>query len=281
MNLFGTKEIKVHVERVLHTRRQELDGRTVVDVPAGSGHSSRILQSLGAKVEALDLFPAFFNVEGLSCGYADLEDRLPLPDEHADYVLCQEGIEHMPDQLHLFAELNRVAKSGATLLMTTPNYGMLRARLSYLLGETEFYGKLMPPNELDSIWFADGRSEKVYHGHIFLLGIQKLRLLARLSGFRIRKIHHLRVNHTSLALLVLCYPFILLSNLAAYRRAMRKRPEVDVQRKRAVYRETLKLALDPRLLVDGHLCVEFEKVSTPAQAAAELRGKYADFDIQT
>lgn len=281
MKLFGTKEIKTYVEQILHARRDELEGRTVVDVPAGSGHSSRILQSLGAKVEALDLFPDFFRVAGLTCGQADLAGRLPLPDEHADYVLCQEGIEHMADQLHSFAELNRIMKPGATLLMTTPNYGMLRARLSYLLGETEFYAKLMPPNELDSIWFPEGRSDKLYYGHIFLLGIHKLWLLARLSGFRIRKIHHLRANHTSLALLVLFYPFILLTNIAAYRRAMRKRTDIDAESRRTVYRETLRLALDPRLLVDGHLCVEFEKIGTSAETATELRGKYTGFDIET
>jgi hypothetical protein len=43
--LFGTREIKVHVERLPRRRAEDLRGRVVIDVPAGFGHSSCIQPS--------------------------------------------------------------------------------------------------------------------------------------------------------------------------------------------------------------------------------------------
>jgi len=281
MKLWGTKDIKFFVERVLNSKKDELSGKIVIDLPAGSGHSTRILHQLGARVEAYDLFPEYFKVEGLQCREADLTGEVPVADGYADTVLCQEGVEHLPDQLRMFREFNRMLKPGGTLLLTTPNYSMLRARLSYFLSESEYACKIMPPNELDSVWFSDRNRSDIYFGHIFLIGIQKLRILARTAGFRIKKIHHLRINHTSLILLVFFYPFILAVNLLAYARAMRKNTEVEVGRRKKVYGEILKLGIDPRILTGGHLFVEFEKECQLADAGSILQSKYKDFNIVT
>jgi len=58
---------------------------------------------------------------------------LPVTDESFDYVVCQEGIEHFPDQLFVLQELARVLKKDGTFLLTTPNISHLRAKISYLL----------------------------------------------------------------------------------------------------------------------------------------------------
>ncbi len=281
MKYFGTKDIKVYVERILNSKKDELKNKIVIDVPAGSGYSARILQKIGAEVKPYDLFPDFFKVDGLECKQADLSRNIPIADHYTDYVLCQEGIEHVPDQLHMFKEFNRILKKGGILLLATPNYSKLRSRLSYFLSESEYSFKMMPPNELDSIWFSNERKPNIYLGHIFLIGIQKLRVLARISGFRIKKIHHLKVNHSSFILLIFFYPLILLINLFSYFRAMHKKREIDKDQKRNVYQAILKLGIDPRILVDGHLFVEFEKEHESNEARSILYSKYTDLNIET
>jgi hypothetical protein len=143
----------------------------------------------------------------------------------------------------------------------------------------------MPPNQIESIWFGDNADDsgRFYFGHMFLIGIQRLRLMALLSGLKISKIIHTRVNSTSLLLLPLFYPLILLSSYSAYRRAMRKNNNVPVDARRRIFRQTLMLQIDPRLLTDGHLFVEFEKICEPEEVVhrAELYHKHEDTDFQT
>ncbi|MBN1481120.1 class I SAM-dependent methyltransferase [candidate division KSB1 bacterium] len=257
MKLFGEKNIATFVESILKSKKAEFQHKIVIDIPAGAGSQSAIFAEMGARVEPYDLFPEFFVLKGIECKKADLNKNLPIKDDHADFIHCQEGIEHVADQLHMFMEFSRILKKGGVLLLTTPNYSNLRSKLSYILTESEHFYKIMPPNKIDSVWHADDNS--VYFGHIFLIGIQKLRLLARLSGLTIKKIHHLRIGHTALLLLFFFYPFILTVNILAHRRALRKAKNLDKEKKE-IYRQVLALGIDPRLLVDTHLFVEFEKV---------------------
>ena len=117
----------------------------------------------------------------------------------------------------------------------------------------------MPPNEHDSVWAPPERREEQYLGHVFLIGLQRLRLLGYLAGFRIRRVHHSRANLTSLALLPLCYPAVVVANLLAYWRSLRRTPAAERVARRGAYLEQLRLGLDPRTLVDCHLFVEFER----------------------
>lgn len=284
MKLFEPKDIKIHVANYLRKYKAHFKDKIVIDTPAGSGVSSQILQEIGAKVKAYDLFPEFFKVEGLTCEKADLIEGLPLENESADVILCQEGIEHFSDQIKVLQEFNRVLKKSGTLIITTPNYSNLRSRLSYMLAESEYFYKIMPPNEIDSIWLSGNQAnqaQEIYYGHIFLLGIQKLRVMSKLAGFKIRKIHHVRVNHTSLFLLLFWYPWIYLTNQLAYIRALKKRKDVDKNFKKKVYQENLKLGLDTRVLIGTHLFVELEKETEIAELSNQLQGKYSNFDVVT
>lgn len=265
MNFFAPKEIKVHVKRWIENHRADLSGKTVVDLPAGNGISSETLANIGAKVLAFDLFPEFFRVKNLECLKADLSQSLPISDNSVDYILCQEGIEHVPDQLKVFEEFNRILKTKGRVVITTPNYSNLRSRLSYLFCESEYFGKLMPPNEVDSIWFAPGAGD-LYFGHIYLIGIQKLRLFASLAGFRLKNIIPTKVNTTSLLYFWL-YPFILYYNFKAYKRTLRKKG----QQHRTLLREIFYLSINPKVLLENHLFVEFEKVGTPSQVRSGLK----------
>ena len=270
--------IKYYVKRYLLAHSADYAGKKVVDFPAGNGITSRILASIGANPVPMDLFPEYFEVEGMSCTRANIREGLPLASNSADAVICQEGIEHFSDQFSALKEFNRILKPSGTLLITTPNYSSLRGKLSYLLSESERHTFLMPPNELDSVWMSNQAiTEEIYFGHIFLTGIQKLRVLAKLTGFRIKKCHFTRARSTSVILFPLFYPWILLSNWIAYRRNMRKNKDYDPAEKKAVYREQFHLSVDPKILTGGTLMVEFIKEQEVEQVSTHLRGKHTGF----
>ena len=255
LRFFGPTNIKIHVAAVLKNMQEKLRGLSVIDMPAGSGYTSNILREHGANVSAYDLFPEFFDVDGIECKKIDLSEKLLIDDNSADMIVCQEGIEHLPNQLLLFQEFSRILKEKGTLIITTPNISHLRAKMSYLMSESDFY-KRMPPNELDALWHtADGRQ---YFGHIFLIGIQKIRVLAAISGFKIKKVHTVKVSIGSFSLLFL-YPLLILANVYSYIKNLYKYDGVNFNEKKKIYREIIKLNLHPTILFGKHLLLELEK----------------------
>lgn len=251
---FGSKDVKELLLRVL--RGREWAGQQVLDFPAGSGFTTQELVAQGAQLTAWDMFPEFFKVSGQKCDLADLQSKFPCADGTFDSAIFQEGIEHLPNQLFALSEFARVLKESGTLIVTTPNYSNFRSRLAYLSFESET-PKMMPPNELESVWFAS--DDRVYFGHIFPIGIMKLRILSKVAGLEIVKIHPSRVNWTSFLLGLFFYPFVLLHAWKCYFRAMRKIKSVDENSKRVLLREIVSLGLHPAVLFGGHLIVEMKK----------------------
>jgi len=227
------RSIKYHVKKYLSKHKNRFSGKTVIDFPAGNGVTTKILQDIGAKPIPYDLFPEYFKIDGLECLQANIAEGIPAVAQSADFVLCQEGIEHFSDQLGSFKEFNRILKKGGSLIITTPNYSNLRAKMSYLLSESERFNTIIAPNELDSIWMSDQKvTNEIYYGHIFLIGALKLRCFAKLSGFKIKHIQFTRLKTTSLLLMFLFYPFILISNWITYRKRLRKNKDFNEQTKR-------------------------------------------------
>lgn len=257
----GSNDIKNLLFRVLDAKSAEFKGKTVVDMPAGNGVTSARLLTFGADVRALDLFPEFFKTPGVVCEKVDLGDRLPLPSASVDWIIFQEGIEHLQDQLKILRDCARVLKPGGRMILTTPNTSNLRSKLAHFLLEAETM-RVLPPNEVDSVWMADGQtgaSERVYFGHLFSIGIQRLRTLAKVAGLEIVQIHPARVNWTSFCLFLLTGPWIFWKSAAVYRRSLRKK---SLRRAPAAYDESLALMRDLNILCSGHLIVEFQNRAT-------------------
>jgi SAM-dependent methyltransferase len=265
-------DIKDHVAGYISRNSGYFRGKVIVDLPAGHGVSSRMLHEAGGEVHPYDLFPEQFEVDGLACKKADMAASLPIADGFADFVLCQEGIEHVPNQYWSLCEINRILKPGGRLLLTTPNYSNMRSRASYYFSESELYN-LMPPNEIDSIWFSNMSQggDDLYFGHVFSLGIQRLRLLARLAGLDIHEIHSTSINITSLMLLIVSYPLVWVVNYRAYRRAMRKRKDIDLAVRKEIFGDVFRLGITPGILLYGHLMVEFSKFSEPGPARKSVK----------
>ena len=120
------KSIKYHLKKFLLAHANEIKGKTVVDIPAGNGITSAIVKDLGANVLPFDLFTEYFKINELQCRRADIMQGIPLDDNIADWLICQEGIEHLPNQNKAFNEFNRVLKVGGKLIITTPNHSKYR-----------------------------------------------------------------------------------------------------------------------------------------------------------
>jgi SAM-dependent methyltransferase len=230
----------------------------VVDLPAGDGRSSWRIARAGAHVIALDLFPEFMRAPGVECRRAEMGRPLPLPDACADLVLCQEGIEHVSDPLGLLEEFNRVLRPGGTLAVTTPSLSHLRARLAQFTFESDM-SKNMPPSEVDSIWFDARDDGRLYFGHLFLLGAQKLLTLARLSGFRLVERRRTATSPTSVLLLPLGWPLVAATTLFARLRNRKRFERVPAEVRRAIYAEHARVNLAWSTLVGKHLFWVLEK----------------------
>lgn len=272
------KDFKDIFKAYVNKNESLFKGKTVVDFPAGSGVISQFLNEKGWQIKVLpfDLFPEFFKYTGLKCIKADAMAGLPIEKNSVDIILCQEGIEHFSDQLKSLKNFSQNLKMGGTLIVTTPNYSNIVAKLSYLLTESERFNRYMAPNEVDSIWLnQDLKDNEVYLGHVFLIGIQKLRLMGKLTGFKIKHIHFSEFKFSAFCWFLIFYPFIFLSNSVTYLKNAYKNPSA-----KAVYKEVYKLAINPKILIDGSLVVEFEKTLEVDDVVGRLR-KTGSFDIET
>lgn len=253
------KSIKYYVKEYLQEIAKDLVGKTAIDIPAGIGTTSEILLAHKAKVIPFDLFPEYFRLPQLTCERADVMEEIPLANAQGDYLICQEGIEHFSDQVKVFKEFNRVLKKQGRLILTTPSYSNLASRFSYLIFESE-NNRFMPPNEIDSIWMSDKSiSKEIYHGHIFLVGLQKLRIMGKLAGFRIVENRYVRLSKGSLFLFPFLYPFILISAYLNYSRNMRKDKGLPRSEQGKIYHEQLMLNISPKNLLNKHTFLVFEK----------------------
>jgi hypothetical protein len=118
----------------------------------------------------------------------------------------------------------------------------------------------MPPNEINDVWMADKSiTNEIYYGHIFLIGLQRLRTVAKLCGFRVKEIKYVRTSKASLLLFPFLYPIILVCSYLRYFQNMRKHPTIPKQIKESVYGEQLRINVNPKNLINRNTFVIFEK----------------------
>lgn len=272
--------IKYYVKNFFLREQHRFTGKKIVDFPAGNGVTSKIIQNIGATPLPYDLFPEYFKVENLKCQRANINQGIPLNDEAVDSIISQEGIEHFENQLFALREFNRILKPHGSLIITTPNASNMVGKLSYFLSENELFNKMMPQNELDDIWMSNQKiSSEIYYGHIFLIGVNKLRLLAKLSGFKIKNIEKTRIKSTAAIIFILFYPFILFSNWISYHRNLRKNKDFSMEVKKEIYGEIFKLSISPKLLTSSHIFIEFEKYYEVSKVRESLPSKHKEFGM--
>ncbi|MFT4845461.1 MAG: ubiquinone/menaquinone biosynthesis C-methylase UbiE [Cellvibrionaceae bacterium] len=248
----------------------DLSGKTVLDIPCGDGRASYEFKKKKADIVALDLFPHFIKLDNVSAKYADLSEMLTVASESIDYIICQEGIEHIPNQLKVLEEFNRVLKKDGVLLITTPNNSHFRAKLSHFLFETDIW-KRMPPTEIDSIWFSESNTDKLYFGHLFLLGVQHFQSLITFTGFKTSRRIKTDIGNTSVIIGLLIYPLFALFSLLTYISYLKKNPHIDPEKKRNVLWDRVKLNLSPTTLFYKHIFWELHKENDLDEVLAKLK----------
>ena len=229
--------------------QQQLAGKIVVDLSAGSGFIAEQFVKAGAHVRLFDLFPEQNTFCIKPCERVDLTKPWPLETASTHLLILAETIEHLPDTHFFFQEAARVLKQGGTLLLTTPNSASLRSRFSQFLMESEHYSH-PAPNELDAFtrWGQGG-----YFSKLFINGLLRLRTLAALHQLKIKTIHPSPISSTSVWLMIF-YPLIYMFSRRNYRRQKRDDPAHE-----SVYREIFLVNTSPSNLLGKHLIIEFTK----------------------
>lgn len=179
---------------------------------------------------------------------ANMNERLPLKAEIADLVNCQGGIERIPNQAGFFKEVNRIMKIDGLLFITTRSISHLRARVSNLLVESEYWRRL-PASEVDSVSVAVNEDHTIHFGHLFLLPSSKLRVFLRINGFEIVSRGWTSVSGSSLALLFLFFPFLALASLIAYRSSKVRSSNEASEYVRSAHLSLVRLNLSLKTLV--------------------------------
>ena len=108
--------------------QQPLTGKRFLDLGAGEGYLTdklcKLLHTHGQRPEecvtACDLYPETFLLPEIECAAADFNDRIPFEEKSFDFIVCQEVIEHIPNQQHLFEEIFRLLRPGGKAWITTP-----------------------------------------------------------------------------------------------------------------------------------------------------------------
>ncbi len=129
-----------------------VQGLRVLEVACGRGGFVRELARAGAQVTGCDfsmsaLAVAQARIGGLNGGArADLiqgdAQSLPFGSESFDLIVSCETIEHVPNVRSALREMWRVARRGAKLFLTTPNY-------ANLMGLYDLYSRVRHPNRRD------------------------------------------------------------------------------------------------------------------------------------
>ena len=120
---------------------EDIRSKRVLDIGAGRGYlSSRIGEYLVQHnldprdiLTACDLFPQYFEYQGVTCQKVDAIDRLPFADNAFDIVYAVEVLEHLQNPYAFIDDVCRIVKPGGKILLSVPNILNLSSRISYFL----------------------------------------------------------------------------------------------------------------------------------------------------
>lgn len=105
--------------------REILDGLpcgTALDAACGTGRHTRYLAALGHTVIGVDSSPDMLAVARAKMPGGDFREgdlhQLPVPDKHADLVVCALALTHIPELAPVLAEFVRVLRPGGHLVIS-------------------------------------------------------------------------------------------------------------------------------------------------------------------
>lgn len=171
---YATDYMRKSIE-IIGSHFGSLNGRKILDIPAGNGWVTAKLRLLGADVTAADI-----NEEKPEYVQANMEKPLPFEDEVFDAVISLEGIEHVLNPYDLFSELSRVLKPGGVLIISTPNVQSFFSRYQFFC--TGYLFQFDPFNKVPP---APG--EICDRGHVSPIFYTQLRYYSELHGLEVQQ----------------------------------------------------------------------------------------------
>lgn len=163
------------------------DGKTVLDLPCGTGIFSARLAEAGFRVVSMDIVrDRHFRFDESRLVIADLNGGIPLADGSVDVITAIEGIEHLENPSFFLRECRRVLKAGGHVLVTTPNVDSYRARRKRFLDGYYTYF-----NPVD----AETRAS----GHLHPIDMVFFRGASARAGFRIVDVAVNRIHEGALS----------------------------------------------------------------------------------
>jgi SAM-dependent methyltransferase len=185
--------------------KHPLTGKQFLDLGAGEGYLTdklcKLLRTHGQRPEecvtACDLYPETFLLPEIECAAADFNGRIPFEEKSFDFIVCQEVIEHIPNQQHLVEEVFRLLRPGGKAWITTPNTLSSNARIRSLFTGTMPLFDILPIRESDVV-----RSG----GHINPISVYYLCFFSNLAGFEAVDFSIDRVKRSGVLLSLPLYP---------------------------------------------------------------------------
>jgi len=128
-------EERIHTENYMFARhlfayevaaRFMTRGSLAVDLGCGDGYGVRYLTERGGRAVGVDrdeesLAPASARYRGPGRLFVRATvDRLPIPDSSVNLACSMQVLEHLADPRQYMAEMRRILKDGATLVLSTP-----------------------------------------------------------------------------------------------------------------------------------------------------------------
>ena len=239
--------------KFIHQFLEENDvkGKKVIDLSAGAGYVANLWKEKGAQVDAYDLYPDLMQNKDIPAHKIDLNKPFPISNEVAEYVLLMETIDHISEQKQLFDEISRILKPDGRVIITKPNNSNITARFANLWLESE-RADMFLPNEKTVIGYDDHR---VYMGRIFLIGIQKLRTLAGLSGLKIEKIYKNQISVSSVIYFLGIGWYFYLRGFLTFKKLSKN----ETQETKKALKEQYLLNKNPKVLFHKHICILLKK----------------------
>jgi SAM-dependent methyltransferase len=174
------QEIHETVARIL----DPLPRGRLLDVPAGEGALSARVAGMRFQVQACDLYPEIFCVQGIEIRRGDLSGGLPYKDAEFQYVICLEGLEHIENPHQAIREFARVLAPGGHLIISVLNILNIEERVKWLLTGYTSHFKPISQEHLRMRHEQWGEKEEVAL-HINPIAYTELRYMLEKYGFKL------------------------------------------------------------------------------------------------
>jgi 2-polyprenyl-3-methyl-5-hydroxy-6-metoxy-1,4-benzoquinol methylase len=157
----------------------------LLDIAAGAGYTSHVLNKMGFDVTATEINTAQFIAEGVTVQPVDLNQGLPYSDAAFPNVLALEIIEHLEAPSRFVREVARVLAPGGTAVISTPNITTIGSKVRFMF-KNEFNLFYDVPKRL-----KDPLDERAA-GHISPMPLWLLRYFIEEAGLSVVRTHYTR-----------------------------------------------------------------------------------------